>query len=398
MRIAMFSDNFYPELSGLADSIMTMAKELGKRGHFVEFYVPRYSRKDYEIVELSEKEVDLGERVSVVRLPSFHVSSGTKQGRGVIPLPWRWRRVQKFNPDIIHVHLFFGASLEGLIASHKLQKPVVGTNHTTLNEAMFLPYVPFHSKKIVQLIQRYVIWFYNKCLLVTAPSHVVIEDMQFHGFKKECHVISNPIDTELFTPLPNKNWLRKRLGCPEHTIIHAGRLADERSIDVILRAVALIKQKIPGVQLLLAGRGAVEETLKKFSAILDIGKNVVFMGFLDKPKLAEAYNASKIFVIMSTTDTQSMVLMQAMACGLPAIAAKAGGPAEYIKKNNGFLVEPGNYEALAEKILYLLKNPETRKKLGEGARVSANKFSAPEIAKEWEEIYEKVIKDYNDRK
>ncbi len=395
MRIAMFSDNFYPELSGLADSIMTTAKELGKRGHYVEFYVPRYSKKDFAIVGLPEGEINLGERVSVVRLPSFHATSGTGQGRGVIPMPWHSHRVRKFNPDIIHVHLFFGAGVEGLIAARKLKKPIVGTNHTTLNEAMFLPYVPFHSKKLVGLIQRYVIWFYNKCLLVTAPSRMAIEDMQFHGFKKEGHVISNPIDTKLFAPLPNKNWLRKRLGCPEHTIIHAGRLASERNIDVILRATALVKQKIPDVQLLLAGSGAVENDLKKLSATLGIEKNVVFMGFLDKPKLAEVYNASKIFVIASTTDTQSMVLMQAMACGLPAVAVKAGGPMEYVKKNSGFLVEPGDHGTLAKKIIYLFKNPELRKKLGLGARMFAGKFSAPETAKEWEKIYQKIIKDYS---
>jgi len=394
----MFADNFYPELSGLADSIMTAARELSKRGHYIEFYVPRYSKKDFAIVGLPKGEINLGDRVSVVRLPSFHASSGTGQGRAVVPMPWHWHHVKKFNPDVIHVHLFFGTGIEGLIAGRKLKKPIIGTNHTALDESMFLPYVPFHSKKIVELIQRYIIWFYGKCALITAPSRVVIEDMQFRGFKKECHVISNPIDTDLFAPLPNKNWLRKRLGCPENTIIHAGRLATERNIDVTLRAIAIVKQKIPDVQLLLAGRGAAEGDLKKLSRDLGIEKNVIFMGFLEKPKLAEAYNASKIFVITSTTDTQSMVLMQAMATGLPAIAAKAGGPMEYIKRSNGFLVEPGDHRTLAKKIIYLLKNPEARKKLGDGARTFANKFSAPEIAKEWEAIYQKVIGGYNNRK
>ena len=115
------------------------------------------------------------------------------------------------------------------------------------------------------------------------------------------------------------------------------------------------------------------------------------MGFLDKPTLADAYNASKIFAITSTSDTQSLVMMQAMACALPIIGVRARALPEYINQDNGILIEPGDYETLAKKIIFLLKNNVARRKLGKGARIFAEKFSAPVIAKEWENIYEKAI-------
>lgn len=374
---------------------MTTGKELGRRGHKVEFYVPQYSKKDYELVGLPYKEINLGENVNIVRLASFHAKSGTGQGRAVTPTCRYVHRIKKFNPDVIHTNLFFGAGLGAIIAARWLKKPLIGTSHTAPKESMFLPYAPFRSKKLVGLLLKYIIWYYNRCNLISAPSRVVIDDMRFMGFRGEGHVISNPIDTELFRPLPDKNWLRKKFNFPEQTIIHAGRLASERNIDVILRAIPIVKKEIPGVCLALAGRGAAESNLKNLSISLGIEKNVSFLGFLEKAALAEAYNASKIFVITSTTDTQSMVMMQAMACGLPVIAVKEGGPAEYIKKDNGFLIEAGDYRALAKKIIFLLKNGYEAKKLGGGARKLACKFSPPEIAAEWEKIYEKVIKSYN---
>jgi glycosyltransferase involved in cell wall biosynthesis len=396
MRIAIFSDNFYPELSGISDSIIGLAKELAKRGHFINFYAPRYSPSDYEKVNLLFQEINLGKNIGITRFSSFHFGAGTGQARGVIPLPWRWRQVKKFKPDIIHTQLFFGVGLEALIAGKKLGVPLVGTNHTAVKE--YLRYSPIKAGWFQNLVMRYVNWYYGKCILTTAPSRSVIEEMRQYGFRGESHVISNPIDTETFCPLPNKNWLRKKFGFTDATVIHAGRLAAERNIDVIIKAMPDVLKKIPTAQLALVGRGVAEKDLELLAKKLGVANSVKFLGFLEKPALAEAYNASKIFVITSTSDTQSMVMMQAMASGLPIIGVKARALPEYINSKNGILIEPGDEKTLAKKIILLLKETALRKKLALGARNFANKFSAPEVAKEWEEIYGKVIKDYNNDK
>ncbi len=140
MRIAIFSDNFYPEISGISDSVISLARELAKRGHFINFYVPKYSLEDYKKVSAPETEPDFGLNIKIVRFSSFRFGGSTGQGRLVIPNFWRWREVKKFRPDLIHTQLFFGVGLEALVASRKIKVPLVGTNHTAIKE--FLRYSP----------------------------------------------------------------------------------------------------------------------------------------------------------------------------------------------------------------------------------------------------------------
>jgi len=122
-----------------------------------------------------------------------------------------------------------------------------------------------------------------------------------------------------------------------------------------------------------------------------VSKSVKFLGTVSQSALAKIYRSSELFVISSTSETQSMSLIQAMACGLPAIGVKARALPEYINGQNGFLVEPNDHVAFAEKIIFLFENSVFRKKLGDNASVFVQKFSASNIAKEWENIYNKTI-------
>ncbi len=393
MKIAIFSDNFYPEISGISDSVISLAKELAACGHEIRFYVPHYPVKCHIKVGVECKEIDLGKNISIKRMFSIPYPSGTGQGRAVIPNPFIYFNVRKFNPDVIHTQLFFGAGLNALWCARLLKKPLVGTNHTAVTE--FVRYSPIESKWVADKMLRYVNWYYGKCDFTTAPSRSVVDEMKFYGFGKESHVISNPVDIKTFSPLRNKNWLRKKLGFSDYTVIHAGRLSPERKIDVIVKAMPLVKKEFPKAGLAIAGNGTARRELESLAEKLGIGSSVKFMGFVEKPVLAEAYNAAGIFAITSTSDTQSMVMMQAMASGLPIIGVKARALPEYINKNNGLLIEPGDYETLAKKIIFLFKNPEKRKNLGEGARKFAVNFGSESIAKAWEKIYEKAIRDYN---
>src|SRR3989344_6465229 len=144
MRIAFFSDNFYPELSGISDSIITTATELGRRGHQIRFFAPRYSTRNYSLLGLAAKEPSLGPNVSFCRFFSLPFPTGTGQGRLVVPSGWRTWAIKSFSPDILHSHLPFGVGLEGLIASKILHKPLVGTNHTPTSE--FIHYSPWQPK------------------------------------------------------------------------------------------------------------------------------------------------------------------------------------------------------------------------------------------------------------
>lgn len=393
MKIAMFSDNFYPELSGISDSIITLAKELAKKGHEIHFYAPKYSAKDYLKSGLPEQEPDLGPNIRFHRLFSFPIPSPTGQSRFVVPLGFSLNSIRKLKPDVIHSQLFFGVGLEALLAARLNGIPLVGTNHTAVTE--FVRYLPIRTDWFKSLALKYAIWYYNRCDYVTAPSQAVFSEMTPDGFNRPHQTISNPIDLTVFSDTEMKtgerNEVRKKFHLSEHTVVYAGRLAAEKNIDVIIKAVALARKKIPSLVLALAGHGSAEESLKKTARESGISDAVRFLGVLDKTTLAKAYRASNIFCIMSTSETQSMTLMQAMGCGLPALGANARALPEYIKNGEtGFLIEPGDYQNLAAKLIFLFGDASLMKAIRENSLQEVRKYSAAQIANRWEEVYKNM--------
>lgn len=394
MKIAIFSDNFYPELGGIQDSLASLGRELSMRGHFVNFYVALPVAKNFATAKLPVGEIDLGKNVKIARFYSWPVASPTKQSRLVIPTGRRWVKLKEFQPDIIHSHTFFGLGLEAVSAAHRLKLPLVGTNHWVITE--FNNYSPVARKLFAKWSLKYVIWYYNHCAFVTAPSRTVLTEMVEHGFNKPHQVMSNQIDLSVFKPSrESKIELKKEFNLSAATVIYAGRLGQEKKVDIVIRAIALAKNYFPEVNLAIAGHGSAEADLKKLTQELRLGKNVKFFGMLDKVKLSRLYNAADIFTIASTSESQSMVLLQAMACGLPVIGVNWRALPEYINRHNGYTVEPNNPKEMADKIIYLLRYKDERKLLGNGGQQYVQQFSSPNIAKEWENLYKQVIANYH---
>ena len=142
----------------------------------------------------------------------------------------------------------------------------------------------------------------------------------------------------------------------------------------------IIKKAVPDAMLAIAGKGTMEKELAALVRSLHVEDSVTFLGFVDHATLCETYNAAEIFGITSTDDTQSLVMMQAMAAGLPVIGVNARGLPEYINASNGYVVEPNNERAVAEKAIYLFQHPAVMEKLGAGARAYAEQFSDDAIA------------------
>jgi len=394
MRIAFFCDNFYPELSGISDSIIASAQELAKRGHTVHFFVPKYSEKDFKIAGInSKREIDLDNGVEITRFAAFPYPAPTNQGRMVIPTGLRWLKIKKFKPDIIHSHLFFGVGLEALMAAKILKVPFVGTNHTAITE--FVKYAPIKGQWVEKLSLKYVNWFYSRCALTTAPSKSVFDEMVQAGFRGRREVVSNPVNMEAFNVVRDfdRKVLKEKFGLNDRVVAYVGRFAPEKNIDVIVRAVALAKAKIPDITLALAGHGAFKVEIEKLVKELHLEKNVKFLGTLSSYEVGDFYRTSEIFAITSTSETQSMTLIQAMACGLSTIGVRARALPEYIE-GNGILIEPGDAKALAEKIVELLENPQLRQELSARSLAFVEKFSDKNIALLWERIYAREINNF----
>ncbi len=391
MRIAMFTDSFFPELGGIQDSILATTRALGQRGHEVRIYAPAAGRNDYAIANLPFEEVDLGGNVTICRLLSLPVPSPTRQSRLVVPSGRRWRDVAGFRPNIIHTHTFFGAGCEALYAARRLHTPIVGTNHWAVGE--FNAYVPLPAKAFARASVKLVTWYYDHCTAVTGPSRSVLQEMRACGLTAPHAVISNPIDTATFRPAtPDERVLLKsKLNFSAATIVYAGRLAIEKNIDVLIRALALLERDIPEVMLVLAGHGTAQGRLKLLSHDLGVAHRVKFLGTLGKPLLADVFRAADVFAIASTSETQSMTLLQAMSSGLPSVGARWRALPEYINEDCGFVVAPFDCRALADRIVHLLTNQDARSMFGRNAAAFAQQFSTQAVVDRWEILYRTAI-------
>ena len=383
MRIAYFSDNFYPELSGITDTVITTGKELKNRGHEIAYVGPYYSPRDYSVAQRqhpADKAHDTIDGMHIVRLPSVSLpASPTGQSRLAFPTGASFKFLDSFKPEVIHTQSPYGVGWEALRAAKRYKIPLVGTNHTAIED-----FFPFPS-----VMRAYDAWYYNHCDFVTTPYAALLRRMGEKGFHKPGRAVANPAELAAFTPATaaERAEHKRSFGLVGPVVLYAGRLGVEKHVDVVLRAVALLVQEFPTLTLVATGHGMAEHRLKALTQKLRIGKRVQFTGFLPRATLPHAYKAADVFAMMSTADSQSIALMQAYSSGVPAVCARARGLPDYTPKEAGFLVEPGDHKALAVKIKLLLQDDALRAKMGIAAVEFAKKFSPEKIADEWERIY-----------
>jgi 1,2-diacylglycerol 3-alpha-glucosyltransferase len=427
MRIALFTDSFYPELGGIQDSILASARELGARGHAVAIFAPSASARDFaranlpmgepamgepamgepvmgepvmgeqaygELADIKPAcdepalvEPALGKTVEVHRLFALPMPGSTGQSRLVLPTGRRWRPVARFRPDVIHSHTFLGVGLEALAVARRLGTPLVGTNHWAIGG--FNLYAPIARDAVARGCWRALAGYYNRCDWVSAPSRATLSDMRAHGFRRPGAVISNPIDTTCFRPpvIGERQALKARLGLGSATILFAGRLAREKRIDVLLRALPALRQAVPEAELVLAGHGSARSALEGLARELGVAAHVRFTGTLRHDALAELCRAADVFALASTSESQSMVLLQAMSAGLASVGARHGPLVEYIPPDVGLLAEPGDPSAFATALGGLLGKPELRAAMGARATRHVARFGVPVVVDAWQDVY-----------
>ena len=388
MKIAVFTDYFFPELGGIQDSIAITARSFGSRGHSINIHAPRYGAGDYRLVNATMREPDLGPNVSIHRRLALPFPSSTRQSRVALPSPLMLAALSgRARPDIIHTHSFFGIGLEAVLAGAVLRIPVVGTNHTTI--AGFGPHIPVS----VERAATYVLWYYNRCDQVTAPSRSVFEELGMERLRRPHSVVSNPIDIGLFKPVAatERPALCGQFGLPGPTITYAGRLGPEKNIETILHAIAALRDQGIAADLAIAGHGAHEPVLRALAAELRIGERVRFLGTLAPQDLARLLQNSDIFVMPSTSETQSMALLQAMACGVAAVAANSRALPEFVGPSNGVLVQPHEPARLAAAFSDLLGSPDRRRRMGAAGRRSVERYGVETVTDEWEMLYRSVL-------
>ncbi|MBU1137242.1 glycosyltransferase, partial [Patescibacteria group bacterium] len=351
MRIAIFSDTFPPQVNGVANTVNESAKALANQGHQVSVFTISNNSKKL----LNDKKNNL----AIVVLPSLPALVYQNERFG-LPSWAHLDRLKKFNPDIVHIHTPFMVGWQGIWWAKKLKVPVVGTHHTFYDH--YLKHIKMDYNWTKKFSWKYTVAYYNHCDLVLSPSRSLAEELTAHGLKKPIEIIQNPIDTNLFRPatdIAEKAKAKKSFGVNGQAVVYMGRLSYEKSVDQVVKAFALMLEKLPDLKLMLIGDGPEKNNLEKLSKTLGLKNKVIFTGVLRGENLVKALWANDIFITASKTENLPVSVLESMAAGLPIIAVKEKGLAEIIKENtNGFFVQTDNPKDISARTVFLLSRPE----------------------------------------
>ncbi len=373
MNIALFTDSYKPYISGVTVSVDTLAGELRKRGHRVFVFAPDYGQKETD--------------PDVFRFPS--VPTFYPGFRTAIPFsPKIFNRIRELAIDVVHSHSPFQLGLAGKLAAKKMNVPFIYTLHTFFGQ--YAHYVPLLPKFIAtRIISRYIKDFCNSSDSVIVPSAPVKGSIIKEGVKTRIEVIPTGVDFDLVEKFTGRG-IREKYGIPEDAVvlIYAGRLSKEKNVPFLLESFRMVLSKAPGTRLLIAARGPEEKALKTLAKDLGIEKRALFAGQIDYPNIFDCYLASDIFVFASKTETQGLVIAEALASGLPAVVVEAAGVRDaMVDKKTGYLVSE-NAAVFSRAVLDLINDPDKRNAMGKFAQVHARKlFSAEVYAERVEKIY-----------
>jgi len=387
MKIAIFSDTFFPSTNGVVSVVHQSAQTLASLGHQV-IIVTVSTHTNKELKKITQGKFE------IIRLPSLPFW-GYRGERFTLPLGVAWLKLKRFKPEIIHSHTPFAVGWEAVICAKALKIPLVGTHHTFFDHYLRhikLDYV--WAKKLFSW--KYVIAYYNCCDLILSPSQSLAQQLSANGLKKPIEVIFNPTDTDFFqSPVESdkKRELKNRAGIKGKSIVYMGRVSYEKSIDQVIQAFALAQKQVPDLVLMILGDGPEKNNLKILAKELGLKDKIIFSGkYVHNQALIDLLCANDLFVTASKSENMPVSLLEAMACGLPVIAANANGNPEIVKDNlNGLLVAPDNPEQLALKIVGLIKNHEQIKNFSLAARKFTLQYSMINFTKTLENNYIKLI-------
>ncbi len=377
MNIAYFSDTFYPRIDGVVVTLLNFIQLLAENGHKIKLYVPNYKN----IIER-----EFHENISIERYTSFKLI-GYPDFRVAIPVLLKVERsIQIFKPEIIHFHTPGPLGLMGINCAKQYKIPLIGTYHTSLTDSLVC--ISLNKKvdksnkkdlpkKIVWKLSNY---YYNKCDLVTAPSESMRKELKKNGLKAKVVFLSNGLALDAFS-LKEKYSKKAKL-------LHVGRISFEKNIDVIIKSVFILRKEFHDIILDIVGDGPALKSLKLMTQKLELEKNIRFLGRKEHIKLNKIYKEHDIFITASTMETQGVVILEAMASGLPIIGVKKLAIPDLVKNNvNGYVTKPFDEQEMSEKIRILYKDSKLREDFGKNSTELVKEHDVKKVVEKLEKIY-----------
>ena len=384
------TDQYPPMVGGVPTVTQGLAVDLANRGNQVWVIAPSYGQRDVYRIE---------HKVRVHRFSSFEWPTYGELRIPFLPiLPFR-RILKKADPDIIHIHSPVVLGNIAQIVAGSLRKPVIATNHyLPINISRSLSSDPFFGKTFMTVSYSYLVYFCNRCEYVTAPTITALNLLYEHGLRAPTQAISNGVDLKRFSPGERDKRLRQRFKLPEDCllILSVNRLSQEKRIDVLIDAAAKMTQD---AHIAIASTGTAEAELREQVEQSGLKDKVTFLGFIHDNDLAPLYRLADVFAIPSEAELQSLATMEAMACGLPVVAADAYALPELVHHEvNGFLFQRGNADEMALYLDRLVGDAALRKQMGANSLEIIARHDRTLVLDQWEALYRRLSNEFLDAK
>jgi glycosyltransferase involved in cell wall biosynthesis len=397
MKIVMFTDAYWPRVNGVTVSVDSFSHALVRLGHQVMIVCSSYPEtSDMEYMSGSgEQEPGRSQEPELIRVPSMP-SPLTKEDRMALVHKWFWlsKRLDAFEPDILHVNTEFFIAEFGLQYARLRYLPVIYTFHTMWEDyiANYIPLLPdFLLRFIVRRVLKNIM---RRADRIIVPSSQALQLIKSYKVRKETYLLPTGIDPALFQNEPKAvEEFRARMegAYPmlrgKRILLFAGRIGKEKNINFLLEILPAIVKKHPEVILLVAGNGPDLYDLKREGEKLGISESCLFTGYLARRDLALTYAMSDIFVFPSLTETQGMVTIEAMISGLPVVAIGEQGTVEVMGGDNGGFMVKNDRDEFIARVFELLEDPDLYRRKVEEAKTHAQGWTIDVMARQLERIY-----------
>jgi len=380
MKILFISDVYFPRINGVSTSIETFRNELRALGHTVHLIAPAYA-------ETSADETD------ILRVPARCVPLDPEDR--FMQYGWVMKKIEQLRGeryDLIHIQTPFVAHYLGTKLSRLLGVPCIETYHTFFEEYLY-HYIPLVPKKWMKhLAKRFSRHQGNSLHGMVVPSHPMLQVLEQYGITTETEVIPTGIEPESFEQ-GNREAFRQKYGIAptRPVLLFLGRVAHEKNIGFLLTVLAEVRKSIAEVLFVIAGEGPALASLRHEVAQLGLTENVMFIGYLDRhSELNSCYAAADIFIFASRTETQGLVLLEAMAQGIPVVSTAELGTRDVLQEGAGVWIAEETLNDFSGKVIRMLNDVDARAKIGLAGREYAHGWSASEQAKRMVAFYERI--------
>jgi len=380
MKVVMVSDVYFPRINGVSTSIETFRTDLAAEGVVVELVAPDYPQPH--------------DSTTAWRVPSRRVPFDPEDRLMMRrQLDQMLGKVTESGVDLIHIQTPFAAHYAGVRSARQRGVPVLTTYHTHFEEYIH-HYLPLLPRRMLAGIARHVARSQcNGLDAVVVPSGAMRDTLTRYGVTAPLHVLPTGIPIAQFAS-GNGSRFRSRHDIPPDRplALYVGRVAHEKNIGFLLDAMTHAIRQLPKLMLVIAGEGPALAGLRQQAAARKLADHVCFVGYLDrKTELPDCYAAADVFAFASCTETQGLVLLEAMAAGLPVFALARMGTRDIVEPQRGAVAAPGAPASFGIDLAGLLRDKERLATLAAAGREFAAEWSSPERARQLATLYRSLI-------